>query len=645
VIATILLLALTVTLFASIFAFVTAFPQPPPQNNNQFQASLAYTANLTYVTGIRILHLAGPAVAGTGLIYLKSATHPAAPEFQVTYTVSSGLAGSSQWNLGQVWNLTFPVAQRPQLPDNITVYVVASSQLLFSVILPGTTVFAPATIVSTSISPATPTKAQSFTVYATLAGAYNLNSVYVNLAGVPGGPSTPQKMTQNSQGQWTYLLSTGATSNGTFYGFVNATGFNGGQATGAVVILISNAGSSNGPLSVAVIPIPSPPNPLSPESVQAVVTYTGSLLNAPLNVTFAAVSSGSAWSGFAPSGLTISGPTSVTAASKSLWTVPATASPTVFSIYANATVTGVGAVSGVMTFTSPSFNLAPAGGLVGSTVTGTGTGYAPGTGVTIAFAGNAVTPTSCSVGTLSGATVTTTGAGAFTCSFKVPGTAPGGADNAIASDATSGQNDTAVYTVTAWTISPLNPTSGLVGVSVTVTGTGFVASSTLTLAFQGIAITPVSCSVGTLAGSTITATAPGAFTCIFKIPNGATPGAGSLVAADTGGPTATAPFTVTAWTFTLSPATGIHTSAIAVTMTGAGFAVSSTVVFSYNGASITPSACSTGTLAGTNTVTTTAGGAFVCTYTIASGGTAGTYLFTATDTTSGQTLTAAFVRT
>jgi len=36
VVATILLLALTVTLFASIFAFVTSFPSPPAQNSNQF---------------------------------------------------------------------------------------------------------------------------------------------------------------------------------------------------------------------------------------------------------------------------------------------------------------------------------------------------------------------------------------------------------------------------------------------------------------------------------------------------------------------------------------------------------------------------------------------------------------------------------
>ena len=38
----ILLLALTVTLFSSIFYFVNTFPQPAPQPTNQFTASLQY---------------------------------------------------------------------------------------------------------------------------------------------------------------------------------------------------------------------------------------------------------------------------------------------------------------------------------------------------------------------------------------------------------------------------------------------------------------------------------------------------------------------------------------------------------------------------------------------------------------------------
>ena len=123
VVATILLLALTVVLFASIFAWVTTFPPAPAQNNNQFQATLRYTSNLTYISGLQILHLAGPSVSGSGSVYLESSTQPTAPEFANPYSISSGLGGAKTWNLGQVWNLTFPLTQMPRAGGNITVYV------------------------------------------------------------------------------------------------------------------------------------------------------------------------------------------------------------------------------------------------------------------------------------------------------------------------------------------------------------------------------------------------------------------------------------------------------------------------------------------------------------------------------------------
>lgn len=239
VVATILLLGLTVTLFASIFAFVTAFPLPPAQNNDQFQASLVYSPNGLNVTSIHILHLAGPSVSGTGVIYLKSSTQPSQPEFQTRYTVSQGLGGANSWNLGQVWNWTFSAPYIPSAQGNITIYVVASSQLLFSVILPGTGIAAPPTVVSTWISPATLTKAQPFKVYATLAGSYNTHSVFVNLSAVPGLPSTAKPMS-GSNGTYTYAVNADlTTANGTFYGFVNVTGVGGQTATGVVVITIS----------------------------------------------------------------------------------------------------------------------------------------------------------------------------------------------------------------------------------------------------------------------------------------------------------------------------------------------------------------------------------------------------------------------
>ncbi len=178
----------------------------------------------------------------------------------------------------------------------------------------------------------------------------------------------------------------------------------------------------------------------------------------------------------------------------------------------------------------------------------------------------------------------------------------------------------------------------------TVTATGFAVSSSVTLAFDGISVTVASCSVGT-AGSPITTSNTGAFTCVFTIPYGSPAGAGSLVATDTtSGQTASAAFTVTAWTLTVNPGNGAHGTATAVSITGVGFAVSSTLQLYYNGAIIIPSSCSPGTITGTNTIVTTAAGGFVCAYTVPIQATAGSYLFQAIDTTSGQIATFAFVR-
>jgi len=378
VVATILLLALTVTLFASIFAFVTAFPSPPSQNNNQFQATMIYTNNLKYVSAIHILHLAGPSVPGTALIYLKSATQPSSPEFLNPYTVASEspaagtVTGFTTWNLGQVWNLTFTnsATYQPSASGNITIYIVSASQLLFSVILPGTPLSSPPTIVSTAISPANPWVGDPFTVYATVAGSYTSNSVYVNLAAVPGGPSTAQLMTQNSQGQWTYLVSAGASANGTYYGFVNASNGAGQQATGAVVITISNTGGTSGPpISVGVVAIPQPPTVyVGTNYFAAVITYSGSLSTAPLNVSFWVNQTSRGFTTHIPHftthlngpvGLTISGPSTVTV--YGTWPSSGAFSAWLLNssvwINASATITGPGggSASGTNSISSPNY--------------------------------------------------------------------------------------------------------------------------------------------------------------------------------------------------------------------------------------------------------------------------------------------------
>jgi hypothetical protein len=363
VVATILLLALTVVLFSSIFAFVTSFPPPPAQNTSQFSAALVLTHNQTYVAGIVITHLAGPSIPGSSLIYLKSATHPQAPEFQNPLVASTGLGGSSQWNLGQVYNYSFPALQQPALPDNITILIVATDQLVFATVLPGQTVDIPPSFAATSIAPANPGIDQPFTVYATALGSLGGASVYVNLANIPGLSATyatPQRMTfLAATDQWSFLVPSGlTTTNGTFFAFVNVTGTLGLTATAAVTVTIFSNGVSSSILSVAV-GLSTVPSMGSSTTFVAYVTYNGAAAAEPLNVSFYAnrttgsVGTYTAFVGQGPSGTTITGPSTLSVFSTTRWLVPTLPGTQSFTVKAVVTVAGVGVASGLYVYTLP----------------------------------------------------------------------------------------------------------------------------------------------------------------------------------------------------------------------------------------------------------------------------------------------------
>lgn len=336
VVATIILLALTVTLFASIFAFVTTFPSPPAQNSTNFQASFSYTSNQSYVASIKILHLAGPAVPGSGLVYMKSARFPTEPALANPIPVSWGINNATTaWNLGQTWVWTFNAHYLPSLPDNITVYIVSKSQLLFSVVLPGAVIGVPPTIVSSGVTPTTPTVGSAFTVWAVIAGSPTAGTVFVNLAGVPGlSSASSEAMTLSAQGQWQFVVSSSVgitTTNGTYYAFVTASNPK-GSASGAIPITIAEGVPF---LTVSVAPAiqPAPALVHVPETLQALVTNSGPLTAKMTSVTFwvnnsttKAAVTGSPFTGTV-SPATVNPFSSVTILSSSKWL------PTLASIY------------------------------------------------------------------------------------------------------------------------------------------------------------------------------------------------------------------------------------------------------------------------------------------------------------------------
>ncbi len=442
VVATIILLALTVVLFSAIFAFVTSFPSPPAQSNNQFQASLGYTVatnGTTYITAVNVLHLAGPAVPSTALIYLKSAAHPTASQFQTSYSLTRG-GIATNWNLGQTWSISFPTGVA-SLPDNLTVYVVSSDAVLFSVILPGQSFVLPPTFVALAVSPSSPTVGSSFNITATVTGSAKEDSVYVNLAAITGLTATAQHMQYNSATGQYYLDVTSkygsTTAAGTFYAFLNATGANGQSSTTALAVTIA-AGSTTTvpPASLAVAP--------SQGVTKASMTAAGSGFTDATSVSLTFNGAAVTMTACAV-GTLATGKTSVTTSASGTFSctfaIPSETAGTYSVVATDATSgqtgTALFAVTTPALTTYPTATVAPGKGLWVN-----GTGFSVSSTVGIYYKDGSVNTTvgtstnPCIVGSL-----VTTGTGTFSCEFTVPST-----------DSTSGTSTLSVQDVssTAW---------------------------------------------------------------------------------------------------------------------------------------------------------------------------------------------------
>lgn len=217
---------------------------------------------------------------------------------------------------------------------------------------------------------------------------------------------------------------------------------------------------------------------------------------------------------------------------------------------------GVNSIPTTFTVTS-SMTRAPTSGIVGTTITLTGYGYAASSTITVKWDGLTLVTTP--------ATVTTDSAGAFVATILVPVGEPVSHD-IVASDGTN--SVTVTFTLTRGIV--LSPTTGPVGTAVQIIGSGFLASNPITITFENVVVatTPAS----------ITSTVYGGFTASFNV-TAVAPGARTVKALDNTGGSATATFTVIP-SITLSVATG--RGGTSVTVTGAGFVSSSTVLIKFN---------------------------------------------------------------
>ncbi len=210
--------------------------------------------------------------------------------------------------------------------------------------------------------------------------------------------------------------------------------------------------------------------------------------------------------------------------------------------------------------------ISPTIGPVGTLVTVTASGFTANKIYTIYFAG---------VGITTGNTGTT---GNFTAYLTVPVYPRGAYDITITTTAPDNSN-TVYFTVTP--VISLSALSGYTGDKITVTGTGFRASSTVTLYFDTTAVT------------TTSTTSSGTFTNItLTIPN-STAGSHLVKGTDTSGDSLSISFLILP-KVTVNPVSGIAGSQ--VDLSGTGFRASSSVAIYFDDESVkTAQTNSTGT--------------------------------------------------
>ena len=267
-----------------------------------------------------------------------------------------------------------------------------------------------------------------------------------------------------------------------------------------------------------------------------------------------------------------SGSTGTTGAFTASFTVPTRARSN-YTVTVTTTTPETASVLGGFTITPEITALTTSPFHVGDTVTVTGNGFAANsTSITIYFDGtnNVDTATTDGAGVLSGA------------SFTVPACTQG--NHTVKGTDASGSSPNFTFTVSPKIT--ISPTSGAVGDTVTVSGTGFAAGSpTVTIYFDTTAMTTAATnSSGTFPSTT------------FAVPSSSR-GSHIIKAQDASSNQATATFTV-GQKITINPTSG--PSGTPVTVIGNGFAASQTITIKYNGTAVvtTPSPVTTGSTGG-----------------------------------------------
>lgn len=266
---------MTVVLFASLFAFVTRFPAPPAQSANQFQATAVLNSTGKGITGVRILQEGGPPVPEGDRVYLGSTRATSNWQFSqasgvpVAWGTGNGTGG---WYTGTYWSTTFATAIK--LPANLTVYIVSTSELLYSGVVPGGSSNSPPLITSTYTIPSPTVLDTAFQIVALVSGNSTGLTMNITLSEIPGLPTTVQTMHPDGVGEWVYNASAATTTAGSYRAFIQGVNATGGTVSGSVIVTVS--GSTSGSGTVPTASLGYSPNPLN---VRNNVTLFASVTN------------------------------------------------------------------------------------------------------------------------------------------------------------------------------------------------------------------------------------------------------------------------------------------------------------------------------------------------------------------------------
>lgn len=298
-------------------------------------------------------------------------------------------------------------------------------------------------------------------------------------------------------------------------------------------------------------------------------------------------------------------PSSVTSTSTGSFsatiTIPSTASLGSHTVSAS---DGTKTASTTFTVIATSITLSPTSGFAGSSVTVAGNGFIAGSGVTIKFGTSTLTTTPSSV------VVSSTGT--FSATITIPTTVSTG-DHTVTATDTSGKTATATFQVLVSGSITLSPTTGNRGASVTLSGSNFSPTSTITIKFDSTTLQT--------SPSTITTSSTGTFSATITIPITASTGPHTITATDAAGRIGAATFTVASGgVLTLSPTTGL--SGTEITVTGSNFTANSRITLKFNEITVAtfPS-----------TVVTSSTGGFIAKFDVPAGVGAGSHAVIAED--------------